>query len=264
MTIRALRHYHEQGILRPAWVDPRTGYRWYSWDQLADALRVTTLRELGVPLSIIREHLAGGLGLRELLTAERVRLRQQIEQAQRALAMIDALEADGDIPRHRVDTVSVDPVKTVALSGAVSAAELGPGATRLIEELLDEAERASLTTEEPVWGEYPVRLDERVRVVVHLPVPDEEHPRPRRLGSRLRPGIIPGGEYVRVVHEGPLVTLPLAYRSLLGGLAALGVTASGPVVERYVEAPGEADDAALRTEVLHRRPTAIRREHWLT
>lgn len=256
MTVRALRHYHDEGVLRPAWVDPRTGYRWYSWDQLADALRITTLRELGVPLPTIRDHLAGGLGLRDLLAAERGRLRRQIEQARRALAVIDALEAGGDIPHHPVDTIRIGRVETVALAGVVPAAELGPGAARLIDRLLDEADRASLPTDEPVWGEYPVRLDGRVRVVVHLPVAPGAGPAAGRPGSALRRDAIPAGDYARVVHEGSLATLPLAYRSLLTSFAAAGDTPSGPVLERYVEAPGGASDDGLRTEVLHRRPGA--------
>ena len=39
LSIKALRAYHEQSILVPASVDPRTGYRAYTVDQLADTIR---------------------------------------------------------------------------------------------------------------------------------------------------------------------------------------------------------------------------------
>jgi DNA-binding transcriptional MerR regulator len=53
LTVKALRHYDELGLLRPASVDPDTGYRSYVASQvpLADAIR--TLRRLEVPLDDI-------------------------------------------------------------------------------------------------------------------------------------------------------------------------------------------------------------------
>lgn len=37
LTIGALRHYEEIGILRPAWVDPATHYRYYRPEQVGAA-----------------------------------------------------------------------------------------------------------------------------------------------------------------------------------------------------------------------------------
>ena len=39
LSVHALRHYDELGLLRPAEVDPETGYRRYASDQLADGSR---------------------------------------------------------------------------------------------------------------------------------------------------------------------------------------------------------------------------------
>ena len=44
LSIKTLRAYHESGILVPARVDPQTGYRSYTVDQLADAAIVQRLR----------------------------------------------------------------------------------------------------------------------------------------------------------------------------------------------------------------------------
>src|SRR4029077_1691955 len=49
LSIKTLRAYHESGILVPARVDPRTGYRSYTVDQLADAAIVQRLRRLRLP-----------------------------------------------------------------------------------------------------------------------------------------------------------------------------------------------------------------------
>ncbi|MEV0269471.1 MerR family transcriptional regulator [Hamadaea sp. NPDC050747] len=46
MTAKALRHYEAIGLLRPAVVDPATGYRRYDQDQVDQARRIHRLRAL--------------------------------------------------------------------------------------------------------------------------------------------------------------------------------------------------------------------------
>ena len=54
LSIGALRHYAEIGLLPPARVDPDTGYRYYTEEQLDPARRIALLRDLEVPLNLIR------------------------------------------------------------------------------------------------------------------------------------------------------------------------------------------------------------------
>jgi serine/threonine protein phosphatase PrpC len=51
---KALRLYDELGLLRPAAVDPESGYRYYDKAQLKRAWLVSGLRRLGMPLAQIR------------------------------------------------------------------------------------------------------------------------------------------------------------------------------------------------------------------
>ncbi|WP_037605801.1 MerR family transcriptional regulator [Streptacidiphilus rugosus] len=53
LTPKALRLYDELGLLRPARVDPASGYRYYGTDQLEQARLVAWLRLLGMPLARI-------------------------------------------------------------------------------------------------------------------------------------------------------------------------------------------------------------------
>ena len=48
VSVRALRHYDEIGLLRPAKVDPGTGYRGYSAEQLGQLNRIVALPAIGV------------------------------------------------------------------------------------------------------------------------------------------------------------------------------------------------------------------------
>jgi len=56
---KALRLYDMSGLLRPAEVDPVTGYRLYAESQLERARRISLLRQLDMPLAIVAEVLAG-------------------------------------------------------------------------------------------------------------------------------------------------------------------------------------------------------------
>ncbi|MGN9759868.1 MerR family transcriptional regulator [Streptomyces sp. SD31] len=55
LSPKALRLYDELNLLRPARVDPDTGYRYYAPAQLEQARLVAWLRRLGMPLARIRE-----------------------------------------------------------------------------------------------------------------------------------------------------------------------------------------------------------------
>jgi DNA-binding transcriptional MerR regulator len=55
LTVKALRHYDDVGLLRPAAVDPETGYRQYAPRQLVRAEAIRRLRRLELPLEDISE-----------------------------------------------------------------------------------------------------------------------------------------------------------------------------------------------------------------
>ena len=58
LSIGALRHYDELGLLHPADVDPFTSYRRYRSEQLETARVIARLRDLEVPIEDIRDVLA--------------------------------------------------------------------------------------------------------------------------------------------------------------------------------------------------------------
>jgi DNA-binding transcriptional MerR regulator len=59
VSARTLRHYDEIGLLRPATVDPDSGYRGYAAPQLGQLNRIMALKELGLSLTQVRVLLSG-------------------------------------------------------------------------------------------------------------------------------------------------------------------------------------------------------------
>ena len=92
LSIKALRHYHDGGLLEPAEVDPATGYRFYHPGQLATAQVIRRLRDLGMPLEEIRAVLrpADVPARNEVLAAHLGRMESQLSQAQ---SIVDSLRS---------------------------------------------------------------------------------------------------------------------------------------------------------------------------
>jgi DNA-binding transcriptional MerR regulator len=74
VTVRAVRHYHQRGLLAEPARDG-SGYRRYDADAVVDLIRIKTLSEAGVPLARIEE----------LLNAEPEQFSQAIAQIDEAL-----------------------------------------------------------------------------------------------------------------------------------------------------------------------------------
>src|SRR5918997_442890 len=54
LSVKALRHYDDLGLLAPSHVDPETGYRWYRGSQARSGATISVLRSMGVPLDVVR------------------------------------------------------------------------------------------------------------------------------------------------------------------------------------------------------------------
>jgi DNA-binding transcriptional MerR regulator len=98
LTIGALRHYDDEGVLVPADVDPATGYRRYRRDQLQMARAVAALRDLELSLPAIRALLdADDPATRaSILQDERTRLEARTARLQRALHRLHMLSITVD------------------------------------------------------------------------------------------------------------------------------------------------------------------------
>ena len=92
VTVKALRFYEEEGLLKPEYIDPATGYRYYSSGQLPRMHKITALRQCGFSIAEIRQILSGrGLvqDLADLFSRQKERLEQQALKTAGQLASIN-------------------------------------------------------------------------------------------------------------------------------------------------------------------------------
>ncbi|MEU9132908.1 helix-turn-helix domain-containing protein [Kitasatospora sp. NPDC048540] len=132
LTAKALRHYDRVGLLRPAEVDPDTGYRYYRAGQVPGARLVRALRAVDLPLEQVGECLAAG-GEPELvqrvLAGHRRRLQARLDRLRGAVHRTDHLIEEG------IGTVMGEEAQAVAAGDERQlAVDLFNGVWRLLEQ----------------------------------------------------------------------------------------------------------------------------------
>jgi DNA-binding transcriptional MerR regulator len=254
LSVKALRSYHEAGLLFPADVDPRTGYRSYSVAQLTDAAIIRRLRLLDVPLEAIREVLTArdpavtkkvlgdhGALLQERLTA----MRRSIDELQGALDT-PALHT----PVHRRH----EPAATVlTFTGTVSEATWVDFLDRAFASLTEAVVAAGAVAVGPFGGCYPTLLDDDAQEVVAF-VPVETPPllpsRSRSRSAGVHVGELPATDVAVIAHHGAYDDMDDTYRNLGAWVAEHADPADLPVRELYLVGRADTDDPEqLRTEL---------------
>src|SRR5450432_3412186 len=109
VSIATLRHYDQYGLLKPITLDPETGYRYYTLDQLPRLNRILALKDLGFPLEQIAQFLENNLSLEQLrgmfqLKQAQTQLMIDTEQDRlsRIAARLHQIEQEGKLSIHEV------------------------------------------------------------------------------------------------------------------------------------------------------------------
>ncbi|KAA2261148.1 MerR family transcriptional regulator [Solihabitans fulvus] len=243
LSVKQLRHYDETGLLRPARVDPATGYRHYARTQARDALTVALLRDLDLPLPVIADVLAAqGAERADILRGERDRLAARIERDRVRLGLLDRL-ADDRQHRHEVELAREPALRLAVLRATCGPADLGARTGDLVGRLLAAAGRARTPWTPPLRGLFPLDLADGMSVAVGIDIgagPPPEETSVEILGE---------GPVVATVHIGPYAELPLAYNALFAWVHERGLRPVPPVREEYLVSPGEADADELMTRI---------------
>ena len=93
VSVRMLRHYDATGPLRPAHVDPASGYHYYTAAQLARLNRVIALKDLGFTLQQVQDIVDEKVGaekLRGMLRLRQAELETVVAAASARLVQVEA------------------------------------------------------------------------------------------------------------------------------------------------------------------------------
>jgi DNA-binding transcriptional MerR regulator len=121
VTIKTLHHYDELGLFKPIHIDPITNYRFYDVEQLPRIHRIMALKEMGFSLEQIGtllENEPSTEEMRGMLRMQQAHIQQQVNAAERQLAMVDfrlrMIEAESNFPELDVVMKRVEPVRALS------------------------------------------------------------------------------------------------------------------------------------------------------
>lgn len=127
VSVRMLRHYDAIGLIRPAHVDPHSGYRYYTAAQLRVLNRVIALKDLGFTLQQVKSMIEDKVEpteLRGMLRLRRAELAAQVERDAARLAQVDArlrlIETEGHMDTGDVLLKHLPPIRVAMLSATAT------------------------------------------------------------------------------------------------------------------------------------------------
>jgi len=255
VSVATLRHYDQNGLLKPSALDPDTGYRYYALDQLPRLNRILALKDLGFPLGEIAQLLDTDLSperLRGMFTAKQAHIQRVIDAEQARLARIAArlrqIEQEDTMPPYDVRVKHVDPVRVGSVRARLPIISArGPLYATLSAYLDRHGVRPSRPDLLLLHSRHEVRDDETsIDVEVAMPVPPSL---PLPDNERVRIRTLPGGLMASTVHTGGDLLLGRVYVALHRWVEDNGYRVAGPVRQAHLQRAQLGDPGHNVTEV---------------
>jgi DNA-binding transcriptional MerR regulator len=228
LSPKALRLYDENGLLRPALVDPDSGYRFYRLEQLRSARLIGLLRSAGMPLVEIRRVLddPNPIGRAARIDDYEAALAGELAERRRVLDYVRRFTEEEQM--FEVQVKQVPEVPYVSRSKHVRVAELEPFIVDTIRELSQGHDPSG-----PAFTLYHGEVNEEADGPVEVCVP--------AAGGEKR---LPAAEVAYTVAVGAQCEFPEiigAYDAVAGWAKLRGRELDGPPREIYLSDPSQEE-----------------------
>ena len=254
VTIKTLRFYDEQGLLKPVRVDPFSGYRYYEYDQLPRLHRILALKDLDFSLQEIGRLLERNLSaeqLRGMLTLRQEEIRRKVQAEGERLERVDLwlrqIEQEEGMSQY---DVVIKQIEAMQVAGVREVVPTPPEQGGLWDELESYLAKNRVR---PVGACFTLYYDEdhperNWDVEVCEPV-QGTFPS----GARVQFHTLPAVEAMACsIHAGSFATIGEAYNAILKWIDGNGFTVTGPCREVYLKPPhkaGDQNDPGTVTEI---------------
>jgi DNA-binding transcriptional MerR regulator len=243
LTVKALRHYDEIGLLEPARVDESTGYRYYGLEQARLAEAIRRLRAFEVPLDEIRELLgADDAVVRERLAVHRARLEGRAVETKRILDELDRiidgreeLVPDSAQLAPELEVKEVPARRVAFIAERAHMEEMKKVVPRNINKVARAVDRRH--TGAPFCKCPAPDADGYFETEIGWPVPDDVEVEPP-----VEVAEYPAATALVIKHVGPYEELGRSYRVMAEEMEERGLKPSSAPVEWYETDPQETPD----------------------
>jgi len=248
VSVRALRFYHEAGLLEPSYVDPFTNYRSYEPKQLRDLQNIRLYKAMRFSLVEIRELLRehpSSAERQQALRERRALLKQRIADDVECLARIEAQlravthkEVQED---WHIEMRETQPVWVASTRQKIRSYEESDGLFAEIERRI--GQEFLMGTRAALWhtcaNDGPQIDCEALRFL--------KHPASPTRGIRVYQ--MSAVSVVSLFHTGVDQSIPRAYHALHAWLGRNGLVSRGPKCEIYWSEPANGREGESLTEI---------------
>jgi DNA-binding transcriptional MerR regulator len=227
LSVKALRHYHEVGLLPPAEIDSETGYRRYEAAQVPTAQVIRRLRELGMSLDDVRGVIeAPDVRARNAaISAHLRRMEGELEQTRATVKSLRLL-LDETAPAPIAISYRLDePSRALAIRAEIAHDDMFSWLDDAFAELHAAVKQRTDADGALFSGE--LMEDEFGEIVALVPGAGEA-------GGRVHALELPRVEYAVAVHAGPLEEVDRTYAALGTVVAERAIGVQGPLRENYL------------------------------
>lgn len=234
ITVKALRLYHDKGLLQPSFIDQGTHYRYYSKSDIEIAYVITELKSMKFSLSEIKNALSemtDEAEMTQVLTLKKEKINKEIESLNTISSVIDVIltkqrEAlkmtvnTGDVQRRELMDINVLLFKW---QGPYS--ETGKAMGKLY----------SAGGRHAAGPAFNLYFDDEFKEIASV---ESCLPVKKQLKSKLEYKCIKGGDFYTLVHVGPYEKIGVSYAKIFEHIKNQGHTAGIPSREVYIKGPG--------------------------
>ncbi len=242
VTVKALRHYDQIGILKPAWTDRFSSYRYYTIDQMPRLNRILALKDLGFTLDQITQLLDEQLSAEQLcgiVLSKRVEVERRVQEEQLRLNRVEArlkqIEQEGRLPAIEVVLKKVEPQVVASARDVVPSAMLLPERYAVLRNEVNAWLHSARLHGEGPWivaVENPEYVDHDITVDVSRAI--EERVKPHAHGQ-VSIAALPGAEMACAAYPGSGQGHYQVYAAFYTWGDANSYRLCGPIRELYLE-----------------------------
>lgn len=259
VSVKALRLYHDQGLLIPAEVDAATGYRSYRVSQLADAQVIKRLRDLDVPLRDVARIVAS----RDPDVTREVIARHEADMRSRLAALtrvVDDLQVAIEHPSLQTPVhIRTEPAvhalavtATVAMPGHET---FGAFLGRAYDDIWSAVKHLGAVPTGPSGALYPPEVGaDREEVTAYMPIAEPVVIDDEAAAAGVGNVLVPSVTAAVMTHAGSYADIDVTYRRVGAWVARHARSADLQVREVYVVSTDETGtllpDDVLRTEIV--------------
>lgn len=231
VTIKTLRYYDEQNLLKPAFVDEENGYRYYEASQIAQLHRILALKGMGFSTSDISEIL-NQTDDASMLVRKKQEILREIAALTAKLAQVESYlsKADSDL----ASPVLIKKIPEVIVCTMEKRIQSYDALFDAMPEMGAEMERLGCKCAEPAYcfTHYlePGKKEEDILIETCEAVTEKEED-----SDKVKFKVFPETEAACIFHKGSYNTFGESYGALLKYIEENGYEICGNIRESYID-----------------------------